>query len=616
MTRPSGDLLEPLFSRLRSLTVLLPAGFILGLILVTVAVIEPLTSEWVAVLAAAGAAVVGATLFSRGVFGVLERVQGRLLQQNRELRALNALGAVVGETLLELDELAERTLDKVLEVTGTRAGVVFVAEDEIGLKLLAARGDGHEALLGLGGASLEKAPDGVVLRAPAETADLTAEAVRQAGLGYFIVVPLRSKGRAVGMMALASEEERPLGEPEQAWLATMGSQIGVAIDHAHLYQVTRRRTDYLAALNEAGLSLTSELSLDSVLQKVVDLSRRVAGARYGALGVLGEEGRIQQFITSGISKRERARIGHPPEGKGLLGLVMHEGETLRIDDIASHPGSAGFPPNHPPMHSLLALPIVYKGRTIGDLYLADKEGAEAFTDEDEEAVTLFAAQAAVAIENARLYEQVQSLAVLEERQRIGMDLHDGVIQSIYGVGLNLEGCVEDVYDNPTAVAGQLDKAISDLNVIIREIRNYIFGLRPQPLAGSTVFSDALADLVQELRVNSLAEVDLVIDGDREAQLTEEQSLNLFHIAREALANIQKHARATRVEARLSNRNGVFSLVIADNGVGFDASAAAMPSQRGVRNMRERAQALGGRVSVDSVPGRGTKVCVEVALRRE
>ena len=615
MTGLPGDSLEPLFSRLRWLAVILPAVFILGLILLAFLVIEPLTSTGLTVLAAAAIALVGATLFSRVVFRILERVQGRLVQQNRELRALNDISAVVGESLLELEEMAGRTLEKVMEVTGTRAGAVFVAGEGSGLGLLSAQGQGHEALLGLGGASLEKAPDGVVLRTPAEAADQTAEAVRQAGLAYFIVVPLRSKGQTVGMMALGSEKERPLGESEQAWLATMGSQIGVAIDHAHLYQATRRRTEHLAALNEASLSLTSELSLETVLQKVVDLSRQVVNARYGALGVLGEDGRIQQFISSGISRQERERIGDLPQGKGLLGLVMREGRTLRVADVASHPQSAGVPPGHPVMRSLLALPITYKGRTIGDLYLAEKAGEQEFTQEDEEAVTLFAAQAAVAIENARLYDRVQSLAVLEERQRIGMDLHDGVIQSIYGVGLNLEGCFEDAYDNPTAVRERLNKAIGDLNLIIRDIRNYIFGLRPQPLAGGS-FSDALADLVQELRVNSLVQADLVVSGDKHIRLTDEQATNLFHIAQEALGNIQKHARASRVETRLSARNGVLKLSIRDNGIGFDTAASTMAGQRGVRNMNDRVQALGGRLILDSGPGRGTKVVVEIPLSGE
>jgi len=773
------------FTRLRWLTIVVATAFLLALETVALVVVEPLTSPWVAVLVAAGVTVLAVTLFSRLVFRIVEGVQLHLLQRNRQLSALNAVGSVLGQSL-ELPDLVEHTLEKVLEVTDSKAGIVFVLDEESGRMVpCGARGDGHEALLGLGGGTIEEVADSVVLRTSQDAAQAVAEAARDSGLAYFAIVPLKAKGRPVGMMAIASAHQRELGEAEQQWLASMGAQIGVAIESSHLYRAARRRSGQLAALNEASLSLTSELSLEAVLQKVVDLSRQVVQARYGALGVLDQEGRIQEFITSGISPKERKRIGRPPEGTGLLGLIMREGRTLRVAEVSAHPQSGGFPPHHPVMHSLLGLPIVYKGRTIGDLYLTDKQGGTEFTEEDQDAVTLFAAQAAVAIENARLYEeerrraqewrslfelgeqvaasldlnalletvvqraqelirtdaamltllspdrdelviaasvglrtkgmrnlhvpvgppraepppeeegpviiedyltdprrttppipeiveeqlvsfiaarfaakgkllgvlhvanrthtqfsehdgrllqafanlaaiavenarlyeQVQSLAVLEERQRIGMDLHDGVIQSIYAVGLNLEECSEEVFNQPHDVRARLEEAINNLNQVIKDIRSYIFDLRPHAL-DSAGFTDALSALVREMRVNSLIEANLVVDGGRDlaSKLTEEQVTNLFHIAQEALANVQKHARASAVEARLTTRNGVLRLAISDNGVGFAPGRGADPSHRGLRNMAERAQGLGGRFSVQSAPGQGTSVAAEIPIR--
>ena len=156
-------------------------------------------------------------------------------------------------------------------------------------------------------------------------------------------------------------------------------------------------------------------------------------------------------------------LARSSEGKGLLGLVLLQGQTLRVDRVADDPRSAGFPPHHPVMTSLIGLPIVYEGRSVGDLYLADKSGGQPFTREDEEMLRTFAAHAAIAIENARLYRQVQNLAVLEERDRIGMDLHDGVIQSLYATGLTLENCLEDLEQDPAQVQPQIQKAIHDLN---------------------------------------------------------------------------------------------------------------------------------------------------------
>jgi GAF domain-containing protein len=778
---------QALSARLRWATVVVATALLLALETVMLVVVEPITAPWVAVPVAAAVTLLGVTFFFKFIFQIIEGVQVHLVQRNRQLFALNAVGDVLGQSL-ELEDMVGRTLEKVLEVTESRAGVVFVLDEDSGRMIACgARGEGHEALLGLGGGTIEEVADSVVLRTPQDAAEAVAEAARDSGLAHFAIVPLKARGKAVGMIAIASDRQRELGETEQQWLASMGAQIGVAVENSHLYRAARQRTEQLSALNEASLSLTSELSVEAVLQKVVDLSRQVVQARYGALGVLDAQGRIQEFITSGISARERKRIGRPPEGKGILALIMREGKALRLADISAHPQSAGFPPHHPIMHSFLGLPIVYKGRTIGDLYLTDKEGGAKFTQEDQDAVTLFAAQAAVAIEharlyeeerrraqewrslfelgeqvaasldlhalletvvqraqellrtdvamltllspsrdelviatsvglrtealrnlrvpvrqtmseppaeeeapviiedyltdprrttppipeileehlvsfiaarfaakgkllgvlhvvnrtpthfsehdakllqafanlaaiaveNARLYEQVQSLAVLEERQRIGMDLHDGVIQSIYAVGLNLEECSEEVFNQPGDVRVRLEKAINDLNQVIKDIRSYIFDLRPRALE-STNLADALSALIRELRVNSLVDANLVVDGGRDlsSMLTEDQVTNLFHIAQEALANAQKHARASVVEARLTTRNGVLRLAISDNGVGFAPGLGTEPGHGGLSNMAERAQSLGGRLSLESAPGKGTSVVVEVPIGRE
>jgi len=426
--RPSRGRVPLIYPHARWLTLLLPAAFVATLVVVTVAVLAPLTSTWIAAVVGVVAAVAGILLFFLADLRLVERVQGRLLRRNRELSALNAVGAVLTESL-ELEEMMGRALEKVLEVTQTRAGVVFVQDESGTMVPFGGRGQGYEALLGLGGGMLEEAADSVILRPPRETAKAASAAVEAAGLGYFVVIPLRAKGRVLGMMAIASDEERQLDEGEEDLLSAIGSHIGVAVENSNLYEAARARTAQLAALNDAGLSLASELSLEAVLQKVVDLSRDVVQAKYGALGVLSERGEIEQFVTSGITPEERARIGAPPKGEGLLGVIMREGKAVRVADMASDHRSTGFPPHHPPMRSLLGVPITYKGRTIGDLYLTDKQGKGEFSQEDQDAVALFAAQAAIAIENARLYEEERrraqewkSLFELGEQVAASLDL--------------------------------------------------------------------------------------------------------------------------------------------------------------------------------------------------
>jgi signal transduction histidine kinase len=177
-------------------------------------------------------------------------------------------------------------------------------------------------------------------------------------------------------------------------------------------QTSAERLERLVSI---GLTLSSELSLEGVLQQTANLAASVIGAKYAAIGVLAPDGRyLESFTTFGISDEERARIGPPPKGHGILGLVIREARVIRLPDLTRHPDSYGFPPHHPPMHSFLGVPVVGRRGTFGDLYLTEKLGGGYFTDEDEHIALLLAAQTATAVENARLHEE--SARLLEEVQ--------------------------------------------------------------------------------------------------------------------------------------------------------------------------------------------------------
>jgi signal transduction histidine kinase len=174
----------------------------------------------------------------------------------------------------------------------------------------------------------------------------------------------------------------------------------------------------LRGVLDAAISVTSELSIDAVLERIVEAAAQLTGARYAALGVIDRAGTgLERFVTTGIDEETRTAIGNPPHGRGILGVLIRDAKPLRLTEISADERSVGFPPNHPPMHSFLGVPILLRGVGYGNLYLTEKAGAQEFTDEDEEIVQLLAAQAAVAVENARLYEsatrwldQLQSLA--------------------------------------------------------------------------------------------------------------------------------------------------------------------------------------------------------------
>jgi signal transduction histidine kinase len=541
----------------------------------------------------------------------------------------------------------------------------------------------------------------------------------------------------------------------------------------------RRLASELRALAEAGISVASELSLETVLQRLVEVAREQVNARYGAISIIGPDGQIEQFLTAGISEEERKRIGAIPRGRGLLGLILREGATLRIKDMSEDPRSYGFPPQHPEMRSLLGAPVVSGDRIVGNLYLTEKQGAEEFDERDEEIVRLLATQAAVAVRNAelyqsamrraeewkalfelgrevaaspdlgallslivsqarrllhtdtaammlltpdqehlklaaheglrgagdkatpiseqglvalaletkapvtvlhhptderlqdratalvkdeqllslicaplpgkagclgalivgnrrrtqfsehdaelleafanwaavaietsQLYEKLESLARLEERDRIGMDLHDGVIQSIYAVGLRLEDASERLATEPSArLRPLLERAMDDLTGVIKDIRSYIFDLRPRVSEVGDLRTE-IERLVEEWRVNSLIEAQLQINGDI-AGLSENEELAVFHIAQEALNNIGRHSGATSAALLLSQDNGRLVLEVRDNGKGFDTQGDGPPEKQGLRNMRDRARSVGAQLSIDSTPGRGTTVRLEL-----
>jgi signal transduction histidine kinase len=361
------------------------------------------------------------------------------------------------------------------------------------------------------------------------------------------------------------------------------------------------------ALVQAGLVLASELSLPSILQKIVELACQVADARYGALGVLDSDGRmIFDFITHGVTEEERLAIGNLPVGKGILGLLITEAKPIRLARIQDHPRSVGFPPNHPPMTSFLGVPIKVRGRIYGNLYLTEKLGAAEFTEEDQEAVVTLAAQAGVAIENARLQEDLRRLAVLEDRERIAQELHDGVIQSLFAVGMGLQAAGA-MAEDPETVRGRLDAAVNDVDRVIRDLRNYIFGLGGGP--ADRELSRALHGLADELRRGSDIAIRVEVDPAASGALAS-RATDIVQFAREALTNAVRHSGAATAAVAISREEGSFLLDIEDDGKGFDPDAAEGPG-RGLGNLRARAQTLGADLDINSEPGRGTRVRLRV-----
>lgn len=388
---------------------------------------------------------------------------------------------------------------------------------------------------------------------------------------------------------------------------------------AALEEGARHQAEQLRGLHEAGLALAADLSLEAVLQRVVDLARDLAHAQYGALSVLDEGRRIERFITSGITAEERAGVGPPPSGRGLLGLVLEASEPLRTANIADHPSSAGFPPGHPPMSSFLGMPLTYKGRVLGNLYLTNKQGAAEFSEGDAAVLRLFAAQAAVAIENARLHAQVQRMAIEEERQRIAREMHDGMAQVLGYVNVKA-GAARRLVDlgRVEEAALELQQLENAAREVYAEVREAILGLRTI-VEGGPGLVGVLQGYLERFSEQSGIQAELEADaGDgRVLLLQPEEEVQLIRVVQEALSNVRKHARANRACVRIAIQGNETVLEIEDDGRGFEPGRAhrAAP-QFGLQTMRERAEGLGGFFSVESQPGKGTRVTVRIPRKRD
>jgi signal transduction histidine kinase len=371
-----------------------------------------------------------------------------------------------------------------------------------------------------------------------------------------------------------------------------------------------RETSALQAMSDAVLAIAAELSVEAVLQRLVDSARELAGARYAAIGVPDGEGGFARFITSGMSDELVAAMGPLPRTHGMLGAMLEADGPHRSDDIRRHPRFRGWWPRaHPQMRSFLGVPIVARGGNIGAFYLTDKVGAEEFDAEDQQLIEMLAAHAAIAIENARLYERSRELTVVEERNRVARELHDSVTQNLFGVVLAAESAATLLDRDPATARVQLQRVQELARAGMEELRSLIFELRPAALADEGLAATLRKHIGVLRRVH---DQDIALHVAGTPRLNGSADGDVFRIAQEAVNNALHHARASRIDVGLDARNGTLVLTVDDDGIGFDPAAPALRARRlGLTSMEERARALGGALRIDSRPGEGTRVRLEV-----
>jgi signal transduction histidine kinase len=365
------------------------------------------------------------------------------------------------------------------------------------------------------------------------------------------------------------------------------------------------------AMSEAVLAIAGERSVDTVLQRIVHSARELARARYAALGVPDGQGNFARFITSGMSDELIAAMGPLPRTHGMLGATLESDASYRTADIKRDPRFRGWWPSaHPVMSSFLGVPIVARGDVVGAFYLTDKEGEAEFTAEDQELIEMLAPHAALAMESARLYERSRELSIVEERNRLARELHDSLVQKLFGVVLAAQSAATLLERDAGAARTQVERLGELAQDAIVELRSLVFQLRPAAIETEGLAA-ALRKHVEVLRRVHGADLELELSGRPRVRPGVDEEV--FRIAQEALHNALRHARAGRIAVRLEENGAGLGLSVSDDGVGFDPAAPELRARRlGLTSMEERARELGGRLEIESAPGAGTSVRLEVA----
>ncbi|WP_310738937.1 GAF domain-containing sensor histidine kinase [Microbispora sp. H10830] len=373
----------------------------------------------------------------------------------------------------------------------------------------------------------------------------------------------------------------------------------------------RDRDAVLHAVSSAVLAVTRHLSVREVLQVIVRSAARLLDAKYAALGVPDDDGAFAEFVAEGISDEQWEAIGPTPRQHGMLGAMLREGTPVRLPDIRRDPRFEWWPKAHPILKDFLGVPITDGDTVLGIIFLSNKRTPGGFDEADEELLTLFAAHAAIAITNARLYERGRELTVVEERTRMARELHDAVSQKLFSLRLTARAAAALARTDPERAAEAIERVERMAGEALTELRAVIVELRPAELDRHGLVESlrkqaALLDRLHPMTVTFTTEGEP--PGDRGLDLAPEIEVAVLRVTQEALHNAVRHARAARIDVRLAHREDALVLEVADDGAGFDEAGV---HGLGLPSMGDRAQAVGGTLTVSSVPGRGTTVRLEV-----
>jgi len=572
-----------------------------------------------------------------------QTLEQRVEERTKELAALNMVSGVVSRSL-DLNEIMHSALDKTMAVTEMEMGAAYLALVEgdpdgpsrtiVGYKLVANRGLSEELVqaierIPLRNSAMDQAAD---MGWPYvwQIADVSpqaglAELFEKEGLGFAISIPLMAKGQVVGSMNVGTRHSRPLTQEALSLLAAIGQQVGMAVENARLYEAEQDRREeaegrrrVAEGMREILAVLNSRQSLPEILDFIATQTCRLLGSNAAAILRL-KNGRLRIQAACGLEADYVAGMSLQV-GEGGAGRALAARQPVIISDLAE---AAFFTPEQemPPepqkslierllreYRSILSVPLIVQGRDYGAITVYYSMPRE-FSEEDLGLAVSVADQVALAIENARLREQAGQAAAMEERGRLARELHDSVTQSLYSVTMYTEAAARLMTAGQAAEGAEyLRDARDTAQEALREMRLMIYQLRP-PLLEKGGMAVALQVRLDAVERRGGIHAELIVEG--QDRLPPAVQAELHQIAQEALNNALKHAHARQVQVRLHFGEAETRLEVRDDGVGFEPAAAPSGGGLGLPGMVERVQKIGGRLTIDSAPGQGTKVSVRV-----
>ena len=606
---------------LKLLTILLPIGF---LVLVDVSRHGLFYDQLHTVpgfIATSLIFVAGVTMFSLTVFGIIERLRNQLLEQNKMLSTTNRIADATAQNL-ELPQLLETALDQVLATMAMPAGVICTFDQE-NEELSAAchRGLSEALIQRVRRAKLSEDPIGAQVVRTGEPVVMerlfenpaVGELARREGIRSALSVPLRAQGEVTGVLAIVTPEERHFSPEEVELLTSLGSQLGMAIRNSILYEKAYRTNAELLTLLAVGNATTSSLLLSELLSRALDAVLEVTDVQSAEVWLVeGQEVVLSMHRGASFEaflEKNRLRLG-----EGFPGMVVQSGSPLISHSLSEEPWFLREAVKKAGFQTFGAWPLARQGRVIGVLAVASTL-PEALTKASERRLLDgIREQLAIAIENALLSRQMQDAATLEERERIAREMHDGLAQVLGYINTQILVVRKLVLDDSTKGAveklGEMQQSVQELYA---EVREGILGLRSsRGERGGLV--EGLEEYLDRYRSMAGFDVDLSVQAPADQlRLPSASETQLVRIIQEALSNIRKHANASKAVISINRTPDGLKVEVSDNGSGFDPGARSSTGwpRFGLQTMRERAEAVGGHLTIESAAGKGTKVVVKL-----